>query len=412
MSDVETSSGNVRVALLTAGRDKPYAYGMATALIGQGLPLDIVGADDLESAGWHRYPGVKFFNLRGDMRSDATLAKKVLRVMAYYLRLIRYAATAKPKLFHILWNNKLEAFDRSALMLYYKLLGKRVVLTVHNVNARKRDSNDTWLNRVTLKIQYKLADHLLVHTERMKKELVEEYGVAESSITIVPFGINNDVPVTDLTCSEAKHNLGISEDDRTILFFGHIAPYKGLEYLLDAFQYLTARSGRYRLIIAGNPKNGGEYWSSLQDTIRRKLDSSRILQRIEHIPDGETELYFKAADVLALPYRHIYQSGVLFLSYRFGLPVVATDVGSLRDDIVEGKTGFVCKPDDSADLARAFETYFASGLFDNLDSRRKEIQDHVRERHSWAVVGRLTATLYRKLLTEEPFKQEAHVTAR
>ena len=54
-----------------------------------------------------------------------------------------------------------------------------------------------------------------------------------------------------------------------------------------------------------------------------------------------------------LPYRHIYQSGVLFSGYSFGLPVLAADVGSLKDEIVEGKTGFVFQPEDPVDLAKA-----------------------------------------------------------
>ena len=95
----------------------------------------------------------------------------------YYARLIRYAATAKPRIFHILWNNKFESFDRTLLMLYYKVLGKKIVLTVHNVNAGRRDSKDTRLNRLTLRIQYRLADHIFVHTEKMKRELIEEFGV-------------------------------------------------------------------------------------------------------------------------------------------------------------------------------------------------------------------------------------------
>ena len=60
-------------------------------------------------------------------------------------------------------------------MLYYKLLGKRVVFTAHNVNAGKRDSNDSWLNRLSLKIQYQLSDHIFVHTEGMKSEMVSEF---------------------------------------------------------------------------------------------------------------------------------------------------------------------------------------------------------------------------------------------
>ena len=100
---------------------------------------------------------------------------KMRRVLRYYLRLIRYAATAKPKLFHILWNNKFQFFDRTLLMLYYKLLGKKIVFTAHNVNAGKRDSNDSWLNRLSLKVQYNLSDHIFVHTNGMKNELVSGF---------------------------------------------------------------------------------------------------------------------------------------------------------------------------------------------------------------------------------------------
>ena len=110
-----------------------------------------------------------------------------------------------------------------------------------------------------------------------------------------------------------------------------------------------------------------------------------MLLRAEFIPDDETETYFKAADVLVLPYRHIYQSGVLFLGHSFGLPVLAADVGSLKDDIVEGKTGFVFRPEDPDDLARVIEQYFASDLYADLNNRRKEIR---RARHATPFVGR------------------------
>ena len=76
-----------------------------------------------------------------------------------------------------------------------------------------------------------------------------------------------------------------------------------------------------------------------------------MLLRDGFILDDETELYLKAADVLVLPYRYIYQSGVLFLGHSFGLPVIAADVGCLKDEIVEGQTGFIFRPEDPVDLA-------------------------------------------------------------
>ena len=128
------------------------------------------------------------------------------------------------------------------------------------------------------------------------------------------------------------------------------------------------------------------------------VQTGRILLRAGYIPDEETEVYFKAADVLVLPYRHIYQSGVLFLGYSFGLPVLAADVGALKDEIVEGKTGFIFRPEDPADLARTIDRYFASDLFANITSRRQVIRDFATERHSWDVVGRMTLGVYASLI--------------
>ena len=398
----------IAVALLTGGADQPYAYGLGTALISHGLILEVIGNDELDCPDFHGKPGVAFLNLRGEQRPDATFIRKALRVLMYYARLIRYAVTAKPKIFHILWNNKFETFDRTLLMLYYRLLGKRIVLTVHNVNARRRDSNDTLVNRLTLRIQYRLASHLFVHTEQMKSELVAEFGGAASRITVIPFGINNAVPNTRLTPIEAKRRLGIPEGEKTVLFFGNIAPYKGLEYLVDAYRQALARREDYRLIIAGRPKNCEEYWRSILESLREPVETGRVLLRADYIPDEETEVYFKAADVLVLPYKHIYQSGVLFLGHSFGLPVLAADVGSLKEDIVEGENGFVFKPEDPVDLAKTIEKYFASDLYRDLNNRRQGIRDHATERHSWDVVGQMTMNVYATLLRGSSAANPAH----
>ena len=401
MPEVDVTS-ELKVTLLTAGRDRPYAFGIATALMAKGLSLDIIGSDDLDCSEWHGTPNVRFLNLRGDMREDASLPKKIARVLLYYVRLILYAVTAKPKIFHILWNNKFETFDRVPLMLYYKLLGKKTLLTVHNVNARTRDSNDTWFNRLTLKIQYRLVDHLFVHTEKMKRELMEQFDVSASAISVIPFGINNAVPDTNLKPEEARRRLGIPEYDRVILFFGNIAPYKGLEYLIVAFEHVMAGGGAYRLIIAGKPKNCEDYSNVVLKSLNRHVNRERILRKIEYISDDETEVYFKAADVMVLPYRYIYQSGVLFLGYSFGLPVIAADVGALREDIIEGKTGYLCKPEDSADLASGIEKYFASDLYHDLNNRKQEIREYARQRYSWDIVGELTKNVYKELLGDRP----------
>ena len=283
-------------------------------------------------------------------------------------------------------------------MLYYKCLGKRILLTAHNVNTRKRDSNDSFFNRATLRFQYRLADHVFVHTQKMKAELSNELGVEEDRITVIPFGINNSVPNTELTPSEAKRQLGIGDSQKAVLFFGNIAPYKGLEYLVSAFRRISAGRDDYRMIIAGTPKNCDAYWRPIQQDLVPDVQQGRVLLKADHIPDEDTEIYFKAADLLILPYRHIYQSGVLFLGQNFGLPVVATDVGSLKDDIVEGKTGFMCRPEDPLDLTNAIERYFESDIYRELNKRRREIREHAEKHHSWNEIAQITTRVYAGLL--------------
>src|SRR6478672_10705123 len=202
------------VALLTGGGDKPYALGMAAALTSVGICVDFVGSDYLSAPELLANPHLKFLNFRGDQREDASTKAKVLRVLKYYARLIGYAAKAKPKLFHILWNNKFQLFDCTLLMLYYKLLSKRVIFTAHNVNAGKRDQNDSWLNRISLKVQYSLCDHVFVHTDGMKSEMTSEFRIPERKVSVIPFGINNTVQSTSLSSAEAKRQLGTSGDDR------------------------------------------------------------------------------------------------------------------------------------------------------------------------------------------------------
>jgi len=397
LEDEQISGHNaVSVTLLTGGADRPYAFGMAAALISHGMVIDVIGNNDLDCPEFHGRPGVAFLNFRGSQDPRAGFAQKALRVLLYYARLVRYSLAAKPKIFHILWNNKIEFFDRTLLMLYYKLLRKKIVLTLHNVNKAKRDCRDTRLNRLTLRIQYRLSDHIFVHTEKMKRELIEEFSEKEARVTVIPFGINNSVPQTDLDSIGARRWLGIREGERTILFFGNIAPYKGLEYLVLAFRRFLAQPD-YRLIVAGRPKNCDAYWRAILEGMHNDILNRRIILRADFIPDEETEIYFKAADVLVLPYTHIYQSGVLLLSYAFGLPAIVTDIGSFRDEIVEGKTGFLCKPNDPADLARAIDTYFESNLFRRLGETRRKIIEYAMSGYSWDTVAVKTCAVYADL---------------
>jgi D-inositol-3-phosphate glycosyltransferase len=389
----------VKVSILTGGADKPYALGLASALMARDLSFDFIGSDYVDGPPLHNSPQVNFLNLRGDQNPEANSVIKALRVLKYYVRLIAYAATAKPKVFHILWHNKFDVFDRTLLLLYYKLLGKKLVFTAHNVNAGLRDSNDSRLNRLSLSVQYRLVDHVFVHTEKMKRELVNDFGVPGAKATIIPFGINNTLPNTALSGGEARNRLGLAAGDKVLLFFGNIAPYKGLEYLVDAFDRTASNGESLRLIIAGRPREQDTgYWNNVRQSISRSPLRDRIMEKIEYVAEEEVEMYFKAADVLILPYAYIFQSGVLFLGYSFGLPVIAADVGSLKEEIVDGETGFVFQAKNATDLAATIQKYFQSELYRQLSQKRTKIRDYANDRYSWTKVGEITSNIYANLL--------------
>ncbi|HZT70125.1 MAG TPA: glycosyltransferase family 4 protein [Terriglobia bacterium] len=391
----------VAVALLTGGTDRHYTYGLAMSLVTSGVYVDVVGGSEVDGPEMHSTPGLNFLDVWKGPNSNEGLLKKGVRLLTNYARLIAYAWGAKPKIFHILWNNRIEWFDRTLLMSYYRILGKKIVMTAHNVNMGRRDNTDSVSNRLTLKIQYSLAHRIFVHTEKMKGELVRDFGVCEKAVTVIPYGINNALPTVDLTSTEARHRLGISNGEKTILFFGNMRPSKGLDDLLAALELLHAKHLHYKLIVAGRPiKRHNDSWQWTRRALLRLQEQGKVVLRNEFIPDRDVPLYFTAADVLALPYREIFQSGVLFLGYSFGLPVVATDVGELKKDIVEGRTGFICRPRDPESLAAAIETYFQSDLFRELKNRRQEIRDYANARHSWSEVARITRAVYRELTTE------------
>jgi D-inositol-3-phosphate glycosyltransferase len=382
-----------RIAILTAGKDPHYAISLLGALVQQKLSIEFIGNDEMTALASPAAPNVELFNLRGNQSERAPLLRRATRVLSYYAKLVCYAARTEARLLHILWFNKFEWFDNTVLILYYRALGKRVVYTAHNVNTRERDGKGGVVTRWSLRFLYRNVDHILVHTAVMKARLATEYSVPTGHITVIPFGLNMVTPNSGVTSAQAKARLRLQSGEKILLFFGNIAPYKGLDTLLQALQSLH----ECRLIIAGRIKECMEYWGMLERRIDEYGLSDRVLKRLEYIPEDEVEFYFKAADVLIAPYRRIDQSGVVFLSHGFGLPVIVSDAGSLAEAVQEGITGYVFRTGDAADLASRVRDYFASELFARLDQSRLEIVRLLNARHSWPDISDEICRVYARV---------------
>ncbi|MGL5959845.1 MAG: glycosyltransferase [Bacteroidales bacterium] len=136
----------------------------------------------------------------------------------------------------------------------------------------------------------------------------------------------------------ARKKLGLHETKKTLLFFGLIRDYKGLDWLLEAFGKLPKD---YQLIIAGEPYVDFEKY---RKQIAALPNAENIVCHARYIADDEVPNFFSAADVCILPYKSATQSGITSIAYHFDLPIIATNVGGLHETVREGQTGIVVAP--------------------------------------------------------------------
>jgi glycosyltransferase involved in cell wall biosynthesis len=146
---------------------------------------------------------------------------------------------------------------------------------------------------------------------------------------------------------DAKEALGLDRSRRTILFFGLIRPYKGLEDLLEAAAMLP---DGIDLLIAGECYSDR---AAIEERIGRPDLSGRVRWIDSFVPDDRVGTIFRAADAVVLPYRSATQSGVAQIALAFCKPLVLTRTGGLPELVEEGRTGFLAEPGDPADIARA-----------------------------------------------------------
>jgi glycosyltransferase involved in cell wall biosynthesis len=170
---------------------------------------------------------------------------------------------------------------------------------------------------------------------------------------------------------EARCRLKISQNKKTLLFFGFIRDYKGLDLLIKAFDFLD---DSYQLIIAGETYGSFEKYQQLIDSSKNK---KQIFVFNDYIKNEEVPVFFSAADVCVLPYKEATQSGIAAISYHFDLPLIATDAGGLKEDINSKGTGMIVEKCNSKLLAKTIEEYFlkrlSNGFVENIKKMKNEL---------------------------------------
>jgi glycosyltransferase involved in cell wall biosynthesis len=213
----------------------------------------------------------------------------------------------------------------------------QLVTSVHDVLNHKGDRYSTRTPQWVWDIAAHRAAHVIVHGQALKVQYLQRHALSPERVHVIPLG-----EVSSYGRSAAADD----GDSHTVLFFGRIWPYKGLQYLIEAEPLISRQVPDSRIVIAGEGEDLTEY-----KRLMSHPDRFSIFNRF--IPAEEIAGLFQQAAVVVLPYVEASQSGVIPLAYAFGKPVVATRVGSLPEVVEDGITGYLVPPRDVPQLAEA-----------------------------------------------------------
>jgi glycosyltransferase involved in cell wall biosynthesis len=246
----------------------------------------------------------------------------------------------------------------------------RYALTVHDPVPHPGDAVPPRTTRVLRRTLRRRAGLVFVHSAALAEELAATGGV-RAPIEVVPHG-TAETPVAPFP-----------ERD-SLLFFGRISHYKGLDVLLDAMPLVWERRPEIGLTVAGE----GELPE------HPVLADERVELRAEHVPEGELPTLLGAATCVVLPYRQASQSGVGSLARQHGRPVVATEVGGLPE-LVTPDWGRLVPPENAPQLAVAIlEVLDTPGLAEEMGRNAATSSTGT----GWREVAALTDQAYRRHL--------------
>lgn len=261
-------------------------------------------------------------------------------------------------------------------LLLYRLASKKLLLTVHNLLPHDRHTS---INRVAAWLAYRIPHALVVHTERMRDELIAQWQISAERIIVMEHGVD-DIP--DCLSAQPKQE----SPELKLLMFGGVAPYKGVDIAIEALAGLDATSFHFSIVGACRDNT---YRAKIKSMIESFSSPSHVEWVDAYIDESDVQGYFEAADAVLLPYRHIDQSGVLLTAFRFGTPVIAFNVGSFALYINE-TTGIVASSNDHKGLQDALLQFHDS--YKKFD--RKAIKRHA-ERFLWKNTVTTVLPIYR-----------------
>ena len=366
-----------------------YSLCLCNGLAEEGVDVGYVGVKNREVPFEISFPMLGWSPAKGD---GGGALGKVTGYLAYLLRLFLHVRRAAPAdrvvHFQFFRRERVEAL----FLTFLKLAGARIVYTAHNILPHERSRMDVFFKGLV----YRKVDRIIVHSAFIQEELESQFPRTVGKIRVIPHGnFNHYVPASPPSKEAARAALGLSLEKPVLLFFGYIRPYKGLDLLLEAFAALQEKRGDVQLVIAGSPSSEG-LREQYNQQINQLPQPDAVFFHDRFIDHEEVPTYFAACDLVVLPYRNIYHSGIVHLAYSFGRPVLTTNTGDFSETVEQGRSGFVLESNGMEQLAIAIEALIQD------PHHLQEMGTHARSlsdsKYSWADIGRQTRHVYEELI--------------
>lgn len=254
-----------------------------------------------------------------------------------------------------------------------------IISTIHDVRIHKGEWNPIWALSLWSLIRY--SDKLFVHGSWAMKQLIID-GIPKNKIIEIKHG-----EYSFLT----KYGQNEFKKGDSILFFGRINDYKGLDYLIKAVPIITKEIPDVKIIIAGEGKIE-KYSKQIENNQNFEIYN-------KYISDDEIAFFFQRAKIVVLPYIECTQSGVIPIAYSFKKPVIATNVGCLPEVIEDGKTGYIVPPRDVLALANAIINLLKDekSIIQMGENAYKKL---MTEEMSWDKIADRTIEVYKETINE------------
>jgi glycosyltransferase involved in cell wall biosynthesis len=289
------------------------------------------------------YPGIIFPGTTEVDRSRLNLDPGALPLLtplnpATWLRAFKLVKSFSPDVVVFQWWQPFFAPLVGTLARWFRRAGLQCVIECHNIFPHER----TPLDRLLIRFALSPADHLITHSTSDREELLAF--IPGKTVSVSP------LPALDEFLTPGAG----ARDGRTILFFGKVRKYKGLDVLLEAMPKVLSSVECELLVV-------GEFYDAIerhQQLIRKLGIENHVRIDNRYVPNEEVPAIFDEADVLVLPYVSASQSGVARIALSNALPIIASRTGGLSESIIENFSGMLFPPGDSGALADRIIEYF------------------------------------------------------